>query len=63
MGEKGREVGETGREVGGMGEGTGNVVPPCPPPHFCIKHSHVTHIKYVFCHLVVYRRYFLVYLY
>ena len=23
------------REVGGKGEGTGNGVPPCPPPHSC----------------------------
>ena len=28
----GGKWGRRGREVGGMGEGTGNVVPPCPPP-------------------------------
>ena len=40
MGEKGEgsgregggKWGERGREVGGKGEGTGNGVPPCPPP-------------------------------
>ena len=26
-------MGEKGEGSGGMGEGTGNVVPPCPPPH------------------------------
>ena len=34
MGEKGEGRGEKGREVGGKGEGTGNVVPPCPPPQY-----------------------------
>ena len=41
MGEKGEgsgvvgggKWGRRGREVGGKGEGTGNGVPPCPPPH------------------------------
>ena len=40
MGEKGEgsgvvgggKWGRRGREVGGKGEGTGNGVPPCPPP-------------------------------
>ena len=40
MGEKGEgsgvvgggKWGRRGREVGGKGEGTGNRVPPCPPP-------------------------------
>ena len=40
MGEKGEgsgregggNWGRRGREVGGKGEGTGNGVPPCPPP-------------------------------
>ena len=40
MGEKGEgsgwkgggKWGERGREVGEKGEGTGNGVPPCPPP-------------------------------
>ena len=40
MGEKGEgsgvvgggKCGRRGREVGGKGEGTGNGVPPCPPP-------------------------------
>ena len=31
-GEGGGKWGERGREVGGKGEGTGNGVPPCPPP-------------------------------
>ena len=35
-GRRGREVGEKGGgEVGGKGEGTGNGVPPCPPPPNC----------------------------
>ena len=29
----GGKWGRRGREVGGKGEGTGNGVPPCPPPH------------------------------
>ena len=32
-GEGGGKWGRRGREVGGRGEGTGNGVPPCPPPH------------------------------
>ena len=32
-GEGGGKWGRRGREVGGKGEGTGNGVPPCPPPH------------------------------
>ena len=32
-GEGGGNWGERGRELGGKGEGTGNKVPPCPPPH------------------------------
>ena len=32
-GEGGGKLGRRGREVGGKGEGTGNGVPPCPPPH------------------------------
>ena len=43
MGEKGEgsgvvgggKWGRRGREVGGKGEGTGNGVPPCPPPLLC----------------------------
>ena len=31
-GEGGGKWGRRGREVGGKGEGTGNGVPPCPPP-------------------------------
>ena len=31
-GEGGGKWGRRGREVGGKGEGTGNRVPPCPPP-------------------------------
>ena len=31
----GGKWGRRGREVGGKGEGTGNWVPPCPPPQFC----------------------------
>ena len=42
MGEKGEgsgvvgggKWGRRGRELGGKGEGTGNGVPPCPPPRF-----------------------------
>ena len=33
-GEEGGKWGRRGREVGGKGEGTGNGVPPCPPPLF-----------------------------
>ena len=44
MGEKGEgsggvgggKWGRRGREVGGKGEGTGNGVPPCPPPHIIV---------------------------
>ena len=32
MGERGEEVGEKGREVGVRGEGSGECLPPCPPP-------------------------------
>ena len=31
-GKGGREVGEKGREVGVRGEGSGECLPPCPPP-------------------------------
>ena len=31
-GEGGGKWGIRGRELGGTGEGTGNGVPPCPPP-------------------------------
>ena len=31
-GEEGGKWWRRGREVGGKGEGTGNGVPPCPPP-------------------------------
>ena len=31
----GGKWGRRGREVGGKGEGTGNGVPPCPPPLEC----------------------------
>ena len=34
-GDGGGKWGERGREVGGKGEGTGNGVPPCPPPPYC----------------------------
>ena len=35
-GEGGGKWGRRGREVGGKGEGTGNGVPPCPPPqNYC----------------------------
>ena len=47
MGEKGEgsgvvgggKWGRRGREVGGKGEGTGNGVPPCPPPQFDMQHD------------------------
>ena len=32
-GRRGGKWGRRGREVGGKGEGTGNGIPPCPPPH------------------------------
>ena len=35
-GEGGGKWGRRGREVGGKGEGTGNGVPPCPPPRNCV---------------------------
>ena len=46
MGEKGEgsggggggKWGRRGREVGGKGEGTGNGVPPCPPPQIDTSH-------------------------
>ena len=31
-GKRGREVGVRGREVGVRGEGSGECLPPCPPP-------------------------------
>ena len=40
---RGREVGGEGGEVGRKGEGSGDWVPPCPPP--LIKH------RYVFCNV------------
>ena len=47
MGEKGEgsgvvgggKWGRRGREVGGKGEGTGNGVPPCPPPQYGFKYA------------------------
>ena len=33
-GEGGGKWGERGRELGEKGEGTGNGVPPCPPPPY-----------------------------
>ena len=50
MGEKGEgsgvvgggKWGRRGREVGGKGEGTGNGVPPCPPPLYWILNLHRT---------------------
>ena len=46
-GEGGGKWGRWGREVGGKGEGTGNGVPPCPPPHWmCLKFSKTA--KYLF---------------
>ena len=32
-GDRGREVGKRGREVGVRAEGSGECLPPCPPPH------------------------------
>ena len=34
VGERGREVGKRGREVGVRGEGSGECLPPCPPPQY-----------------------------
>ena len=56
MGEKGEGSGgegggkwvRRGREVGRKGEGTGNGVPPCPPPQICLRpcgKSHAADVK------------------
>ena len=36
MGLEGEGSGGEGREVGGKGEGSGDWVPPCPPPHLLL---------------------------
>ena len=63
MGEKGEgsgvvgggKWGRRGREVGGKGEGTGNGVPPCPPPHNWpkIDHTWSVEIKIIQYHLTI----------
>ena len=42
-GEGGGKWGRRGREVGGKGEGTGNGVPPCPPPQIWWAVARVVH--------------------
>ena len=34
-GQGGGKWGKRGREVGVRGEGSGECLPPCPPPHSC----------------------------
>ena len=42
-GKGGKEVGERGREEGVRGEGSGECLPPCPPPHIMKLHSLISH--------------------
>ena len=60
MGEKGEgsggkgggKWGERGREVGGKGEGTGNRVPPCPPPLLCLVLFNTLHCETTFSNIM-----------